>query len=292
MDWFSSLRKIYAQSFLAGVFSEFSGIIGSMLIVSMIILAIFAPQIAPYSPTDLSVRNQLKPPSLSHLMGTDEYGRDLFSRVIFGSRIAFIVSLPSVGLGLLIGIILGTLAGFSSGYIDNIIIFIFDVIRSFPALLFAITVLTLLGGTNLLAFVIVIATTRFPGYGRLIRAQANKVSGNEYVEAAQATGASTARILVHHIIPNGIGPAFVQAAMDIPVVIMYEAALSFLGLGLPPPTPSWGTILRGGYSYIRIAPWIVIFGSLMLVAASLGFTLFGEVLRDVLDPKLRETSKL
>lgn len=292
MDWFYSLRSVYQESLLAKILSEFPGILGTFLIISMSLLAIFAPQIAPYSPTNLSAGNRLEAPSISHLMGTDSYGRDLLSRVIFGSRIAFIVSIPAVGIGLLMAVLLGALAGFSSGYLDNIVIFIFDVIKSFPALLFAITVLTLLGGVNLGIFVIVIAITRFPGYGRLIRAQASRIKESEYVQAAQASGASTTRILVKHIVPNGIGPAFVQAAMDIPVVIMYEAALSFLGLGLPPPTASWGAILKGGYSYIRVAPWIVVFGSLTLVAATLGFTLLGEVLRDVLDPKLRGTSQL
>ncbi len=289
---FKNLIGWYKKSLLSQLVSSFSGAVGFFLVISIIIVAIFAPQISPYSPTETDVMNQLTAPSLNHLMGTDELGRDIFSRIIFGARIALLVSLPAIAIGLGVAMFLGSLAGLSPGYLDNILVFLFDVVRSIPALIFAITILTLAGGTSIMVLVLVIGITRFPGYSRLIRASAERVGTSEYVLAARSAGASTPRLLRYHVIPNAVGPAFIQAAMDIPVVIMYEAALSFLGLGVPPPIPSWGTILRTGYSYIRICPWLVLFGGLALVWATLGFTLLGEAIRDVMDPKLRESPKI
>jgi peptide/nickel transport system permease protein len=267
------------------IFYDPLGLLGFLLILSLILVAIFAPLIAPYSPSDIDIANRLATPSNSHFFGTDNLGRDVFSRLVYGSRIALTVPILTISFGIVLAIVLGLIAGYSSERVGNIFLILFDIIKSFPALLFAMTIIALTG-SNLFVLIIIIGITRFPAYARLIRAQTLRVKGKEYVIAAKAIGASIFKIMFKHILPNVIGPIFIQAAMDIPVVITFVAALSFLGLGVPPPTPSWGTIIKTGYSYIRIAPWMVIFGGLVLIWATLGFTLFGEALRDNLDPRL------
>ena len=267
------------------IFNDPLGLLGFLLILSLILVAIFAPLIAPYSPSDIDIANRLATPSNSHFFGTDNLGRDVFSRLVYGSRIALTVPILTISFGIVLAIVLGLIAGYSSERVGNIFLILFDIIKSFPALLFAMTIIALTG-SNLFVLIIIIGITRFPAYARLIRAQTLRVKGKEYVIAAKAIGASIFKIMFKHILPNVIGPIFIQAAMDIPVVITFVAALSFLGLGVPPPTPSWGTIIKTGYSFIRIAPWMVIFGGLVLIWATLGFTLFGEALRDNLDPRL------
>ncbi|MCF8008234.1 MAG: ABC transporter permease [Halanaerobiales bacterium] len=273
------------ESNLRRVFTDPLGLFGFLLILFLVLIAIFAPYIAPYSSSDIDIANRLASPSSRHLFGTDNLGRDVFSRLVFGSRIALTVPILTISFGIILAIIFGLIAGYSSERVGNIFLVIFDIIKSFPALLFAMTVIALTG-SNLFVLIIIIGITRFPAYARLIRAQTLRVKGKEYVIAAKAIGASIFKIMYKHILPNVIGPIFIQAAMDIPVVITFVAALSFLGLGVPPPTPSWGTMIKIGYSFIRIAPWMVIFGGIALVWATLGFTLFGEALRDNLDPRL------
>lgn len=292
MNILKRLVKSYQTGMLRRILSSFSGTLGLVLILIIIFVAIFSPQLAPYDPTRIDVTNRLAKPSPNHLFGTDHLGRDLLSRLIFGSRIALLVSLPAIAIGLFVGILLGTLAGYSGGLLDNILLFLFDTIRAFPPLLLAITIIMLTGGANLLVLIIVLGVTRFPGYGRLVRAQSAQVSKREFVMASEAAGSTTFRTLVKHIFPNAIGPVFINAAMDIPVIITFAAALSFLGLGVPPPIPGWGRILRSGYSYIRTSPWMVVFSSIFLVMATLGFTFLGEALRDALDPKLKKSPQL
>jgi len=292
MNIFRRIVTSYKTGMLHRILSSFSGSLGLVLITLIVIIAIFAPQLAPYSPTKIDVTNRLADPSFEHPFGTDQLGRDLLSRLIFGSRIALLVSLPAIGLGLVIGILLGATAGYSGGNLDNALLFFFDTIRAFPPLLLAITIIMLTGGSNLLVLIVVLGITRFPGYGRLVRAQSSQVSKKEFVMASEAAGSSTPRTLFRHIFPNAIGPVFINAAMDIPVMITFAAGLSFLGLGVPPPRPGWGRILRSGYSYIRTSPWMVIFGAIFLVIATLGFTFLGEALRDALDPKLKKSPQL
>ena len=292
MNVMNRLVKSYKTGILHRILSSFSGSLGLVLIFLIVFIAIFSPLLSPYSPTEIDVTNRLAAPSFKHPFGTDHLGRDLLSRLLFGSRIALLVSIPAIAIGLGVGIILGTLAGYSGGMTDNSLVFLFDVVRAFPTLLFALTIIMLTGGANLLILVLVLGFTRFPGYGRLVRAQSAQVSKREFVMASEAAGSSTPRILVKHIFPNAIGPVFINAAMDIPVIITFAAGLSFLGLGVPPPTPGWGRILRSGYSYIRTSPWMVVFGASFLVLATLGFTFLGESLRDALDPKLKKSPQL
>lgn len=265
--------------------------IGLIIVLFAVVVALFSPFLAPYSPNEINLQNKLSDPSIDHPFGTDQLGRDIMSRVIFGTRIALEVALPSILLGLLGACMLGALAGYIEGSFSYVLLVLFDILRSFPTLIFAITVIALTA-PNLYTLIIIIAINRLPKYGRLIRGQALSVKENDYVKAAEAYSSSTPRILFFHILPNTVGPAFIQAAMDIPVVITIEAGLSFLGLGVPPPTPSWGTVLKEGYNYIRQTYWLIIFGGGALMITTLGFTLFGEALRDALDPKLRTaTSK-
>lgn len=278
-------KKRGKRSFFKKIASEPLGLVGLFLVFSIFFVAIFAPFLAPHDPLEINVFNKLASPSSTHLLGTDHLGRDILSRLIYGSRIALLVALPAIFFGLILGLITGMIAGYSSERINNSIVVMFDIIRSIPALIFAITIITLTG-PSMFVLPVIMGVTRFPSYGRLIRAQTMRVKENEYIIASKALGAPTYLILFKHILPNVIGPLFIQGAMDIPVMITFEAGLSFLGLGVPPPTPSWGAILRNGYSYIRTAPEMVIYGGLVLILATLGFTIFGETLRDVLDPKL------
>jgi len=278
----SKLNKFKRSTFYK-IISEPFGFIGFGLVIILAVIAIFAPIIAPYNPNEIDVINKLESPSSEHILGTDHLGRDTLSRLIYGSRIVLVVSVLTISFGILLALIFGVIAGYSSMMVGNAMLVFFDIIKSFPALLFAITVLALTG-PSMVNLIIIIGITRFPAYARLIRAQTLRIRKKEYVMAANAIGASKMSVMYKHILPNVVGPIFIQAAMDIPVVITFEAALSFLGLGTPPPTPSWGTILKIGYSYIRTCPYMVIFGGVALILATLGFTLFGEALRDNLDP--------
>ncbi len=283
----ASIWRRFRRSSLGKLLCQFSGALGTTLIVSIIAVAIFAPYLTPYDPNTIDVFNKLAGPSKTHIMGTDDLGRDLFTRVLYGSRIALLVSLPAIAIGMVIAMLLGVIAGYGPSWVGSFLLILFDSVRAFPTIIFAITIMALTGGANLSILIAVIGVTRFPGYSRLIRVQTLRVKENDYISAAQAMGCSYLRIVFKHILPNAIGPLFIQAAMDIPVVITIEAGLSFLGLGVPPPTSSWGAILRTGYAYVRISPWMVVFGGLALIVATLGFTLLGETLRDVFDPKLR-----
>jgi peptide/nickel transport system permease protein len=264
-----------------------TGAIGTFFVVLIVVLAIFAPWITPYAPDEIDVQARLAAPSAEHWMGTDQLGRDTFTRLVYGARIALLVALPAVLGGAVVGLLLGLVAGYFGGWIETSLLMLFDVVRSFPALLFAIAIIALVGPSPFMV-IFIMALTRFPGYGRLIRAQTLKIREEEFVTASQALGCSAPRIMLRHILPNAIAPLFIQAAMDIPVVITFEAGLSFLGLGVPPPSPSWGSILREGYTYVRATPYLIAFGSGFLVIATLGFTFFAEALRDTFDVKIRQ----
>ena len=261
-------------------------LIGLFLVVIISGSAIFAPYIIPHDPNKLNVRHRLKAPSAEHLLGTDQLGRDVFSRVIMGSRVALQVALVSISVAGSLGLFLGMLAGFGSKWMDSILIILFDTIRSFPTIMFALAVVTLVG-PSLNTVILVVIVTSIPVYGRIVRTQTQAIVNNDFIMAEKAMGAGKARIILVHILPNVIGPLLIIASMDIPVVVTIEAGLSFLGLGVRPPTASWGTILNDGYAFIRNTPWLVISGGAPLILTTLGFTFLGEALRDVFDPKLR-----
>lgn len=260
--------------------------IALVLVVGFLLTAVFAPWLSPYSPTKIDVLNKLQPPSVAHWFGTDHLGRDLLSRVIYGARTALMIAMVSVIIAGLIGLLLGLIAGYGPRWLDGILVLTFDSLNSLPMIMFALAIITVLGaGTGTL--ILVIAATSFPSYARLIRAQTLALKNSDYILAERLLDAGPARIIFVHLLPNVVGPLIILLSMDIPVVIMVEAGLSFLGLGVRPPTPSWGSILYDGYTSIRSAPYMVIFGGLPLVLATLGFTFLGEGLRDYLDPRLK-----
>jgi peptide/nickel transport system permease protein len=261
------------------------GAIGVLIVASFLIIALFADVIAPYDPNKIDILNKLQGPSLDHLVGTDQLGRDTLSRLIHGTQIALLVAAISIGLAVLIGSILGAIAGYGPTWLDFIIMLIFDTMRSYPVIMFALAVVVLFG-PSLTTIIIIIMSTSFPTYGRLMRTQTQTLRKSEYILSAQALGISTPRILLKHILPNTIGPILIVASMDVPFVIALEAGLSFLGLGVRPPTPSWGSILNDGFTYIRNSSWILFSAGAPLILVTIGFTFLGEQLRDVLDPKI------
>jgi peptide/nickel transport system permease protein len=262
------------------------GCFGLILVLIILSVAILAPWVAPSDPNAIDVLARLEPPSTTHLLGTDQLGRDVFSRVVFGSRIALKVAIVSISLSLIIGLFFGLLAGYGPQWLDKLIILLFDTMRSFPTIMFALALVTIFG-PSLNTVIIVIVITTFPVYGRISRTQTQGMRHNEFILAERAMGAGIFRVLSVHIFPNIIGPLLIVASMDIPVVVTIEAGLAFLGVGVPPPTPSWGSILHNGYSYIRNTPWLVIAGGGPLIITTLGFTFLGESLRDIFDPKLK-----
>ena len=264
------------------------GLMGLCLVTLMVVSALFAGLLAPYDPVQLNIMDRLQGPSANHLLGTDQLGRDLFSRVLYGGQVALKVALVSIGAALTIGILLGMIAGFGPAWLDNVIMLFFDTIRSFPTVMFALATVALVG-PSLGTVILVIVVTSIPTYGRVVRTQTLTIKSNEFIKAEMVMGASLIRILFVHVLPNVVGPLLILASMDIPTVIALEAGLSFLGMGVKPPTPSWGSILNDGYTLIRNTPWPIIAGSVPLILVTLGFTFLGESLRDQLDPKLRKT---
>lgn len=272
---------------LKRVLHEPLGALGLVLVVFVLISAIGADVFAPFEPNKIDIRSKLQPPSAEHFLGTDQLGRDIFSRVLVGGQIALKVSLISIGLALMIGLTLGLIAGFGPRWLDNGLMLLFDSVRSFPTVMFALAVVTLFG-PSLTTVMIVVVVTQIPIYGRMVRSQTLALRDAEFILAERAMGAGFFRIIGMHILPNVVGPLLILASMDIPFVITIEAGLSFLGMGVRPPTPSWGTILNDGYSYIYNTPWPVIAGGIPVILTTLGFTFLGESLRDVFDPKLRK----
>jgi peptide/nickel transport system permease protein len=261
------------------------GRLGLILVLIVVVGAIGADQLASHDPFKMMMRERLQGPSFAHLLGTDNLGRDVFSRVLYGGRVALWVSLIAVYSSLAIGLTLGMLAGYGPRWLDNALLLVFDAVRSFPTVMFAMALVTLVG-PSLNTIIAIVIITSMPLYGRIVRTQTLSLKAQEFILAEQALGAGTLRVLVSHVLPNVIGPVLILASMEIPVVITLEAGLSFLGFGVRPPTPSWGSILNDGYQFIRDTPWLVISGGVPLVVSTLGFTLLGEALRDIFDPKL------
>lgn len=262
------------------------GLFGAALVGGFITVALLAPWLAPYDPLKLDVLHKLAGPELAHPAGTDQLGRDTLSRLIWGTRTAFGIALTATGLSGFIGLILGMIAGYGPRWLDGVLVLCFDALSSLPMIMFALAVITVLGpGTGTLILVIVLISV--PGYGRLIRAQTLTLRNADFIVAERAMDASASRILLRHMLPNVVGPLIIILSMDVPVVIMLEAGLSYLNLGVRPPTPSWGNMLYDGYTSLRQSPVLVIMAGIPLVLATLGFTFLGEGLRDALDPKLQ-----
>ena len=262
------------------------GLAGLMIVISLTVVTLLAPWLAPYDPLEVDVYSRLLPPSAEHWLGTDQLGRDILSRVLMGGQVALKVGMLAIGVSMVFGIALGMLAGFGPHWLDRVLLVCFDTVRSFPTIMFALAIVALVGPSlNTVILVIIIAS--IPVYARVVRTQTMALRERDFIKAERALGASTARILFSHLMPNIAAPLLILASMDVPVVVGMEAGLSFLGLGVNPPTPSWGSILNDGYAYVRNSPWPIIAGGIPLILITLGFTFFGESLRDILDPKLR-----
>jgi peptide/nickel transport system permease protein len=262
--------------------------IGGVAMLLMVLAALFAPWFATHDPNAIDVAARLSPPSGAHWFGTDHLGRDLYTRTLFGARIAVGVALAVIGLALAIGLALGMAAAYAPPQIERAILTFFDIVSSFPSLVLALALVAVLG-PGLTNVIILVTVVFIPHFGRIARAQTLTVRQRPFIEAERAVGASELRIVAHHVLPNILGPIIVLASMDIPVVITLEAGLSFLGVGIRPPLASWGSMLYDGFTYLGQSVWPVAIAGLALTVATLGFTLFGEALRDEIDPALRRT---
>jgi peptide/nickel transport system permease protein len=259
---------------------------GGILVILLFICSILAPRLAPYDPGEINVKEVLTPPSTRHLMGTDQLGRDVLSRVIWGSRISLKVGFIAVGIATLIGTMLGAVSGYYRGWIDSLIMRFVDVMLCFPTFFLILAVIALLE-PNIWNIMVVIGLTGWMGVARLIRAEFLSLREREFVLAARALGSSDFRIIILHILPNALAPVLVTATLGVSGAILTESALSFLGIGVQPPTPSWGNILTAGKDNIEIAWWLSLYPGLAILITVLGYNLLGEGLRDALDPRLK-----
>jgi peptide/nickel transport system permease protein len=264
---------------------SWKAMLGLTLVLLFVASALFAPMIALYDPNALDIPARLSGPTAAHWAGTDQLGRDTFSRLIFGGRVALKIAVIGVSTALSIGLVLGMIAGYGPKWLDNVLLLTFDTVLAFPTIVLALATVALVGPSLELVLIIVIVSTT-PGYARMARTATLALKNDEYILAERSLGASTPRILLHHVLPNVVGPLLILAAMDVPVVVTIEAGLSFLGLGVLPPMASWGTILNEGYLVIRDAPFMVVAAGIPLVLTTLGFTFLGESLRDIFDPRM------
>ena len=260
--------------------------VAMVIIAALVLAAVFADTIAPYDYAKMNLADRFAPPSADYWLGTDNLGRDTFSRLLQGGRIALYVALTAVSTAALIGLVLGMIAGYGPRWLDNVLLFAFDTLRAYPTIILALALAALMP-RGLSTVIVVVVITSFSEYGRVVRTQTLSLKHAEFILAERAMGAGFGRIVFHHLLPNVLGPFFILAAMNLPVVITIEAGMSFLGIGVPPGTPSWGATLKDGFDHIRTTPWIILAGGLPLILVTLGFTFLGEALRDQLDPKLR-----
>ena len=264
-----------------------SAVFGFVVAVFLALIAIFAPLIAPYSYDKQDLLNTRTAPSVEHLFGTDELGRDVFSRVIWGSRFSLSIGILAVLIGTAIGMFFGSIAGYFGGVVDDIIMRLVDILSSIPDILLAISISVVLG-PGFFNSVLALCIGSIPMNVRLLRAAILGIRTQEYLEAAVSINASTPRIILRHVIPNSFSPVLVSSTMMIGHVIMGAAMLSFIGLGIQPPMPEWGSMIAGGRSLIRSCPWMVTFPGIFIMLAVLALNLFGDGLRDALDPKLKK----
>ena len=259
-------------------------LLGALIIAILVLSALFAPLIAPYDPIKSNIRERLEGPTLNHLFGTDDLGRDIFSRVVFGSRISLKVGLVAVSIATLGGMLMGVAAGFFGGLIDSLIMRLTDILFAFPAVLLAIAIMAVLGPSTV-NVMIAVGIVYVPIFARITRASVLVVRSQDYVEAAHSIGASPLHIITRHVLPNALDAVIVQVSLAMAFAILIEAALSFLGLGTQPPDPSWGSMLSFGRQYMLEAPWWTLFPGLAIFATVFALHLIGDGLRDALDPK-------
>lgn len=260
---------------------------GAVIILLLCLAALFASLFAPYSPTGQNLDEGLRGPTREHLFGQDKLGRDILSRIIYGSRVSLKVGILTVGISLFIGLIIGSIAGYCGGIIDDVIMRIIDIFMAFPGILLAIAMMAVLG-PSLNNVILALCLLGWVGYARLVRGQILSVKEFDFVTAAKALGARPHRIILKHLLPNIFSPVIVQATFGMAGAIVAEAGLSFLGLGTQPPMPSWGAMLNEGMEFILVSPYLTIFPGLAIMIVVLGFNFLGDGIRDILDPKFYE----
>lgn len=261
-------------------------VIGLWIVVVFVLLAILAPIIAPYDPLTQNMETTLESPSITHILGTDEFGRDIFSRILYGAQISLAIGFVGVLIALVAGIILGTISGYFGGLIDSLTMRVIDVFMAFPSFLLALAIVSILG-PGMINVMIAIGIFAIPDFSRIARSAVISVKNMEYIEATKAMGGNNFRIIVKHVIPNCISPIIVIASMRIATAIITAAGLSFLGMGAQPPTPEWGAMLSSGREYLRVAPHLSTFPGIAIMLLVLGFNMLGDGIRDALDPKMK-----
>lgn len=263
-----------------------AAVLSLVIILLLIIIAIFADQIAPYGYDDQLLSRKFIDPCAEFPFGTDDYGRCILSRCIYGARTSLVIGLISISFSCVIGILLGSIAGFYGSVADNVIMRVVDVMLAVPSMLLALSITAALGN-GMRNLIIAVGISAIPSYARIVRASILSVKEQEYIEAARAIGASDARIILRHVLPNCLAPIIVQATMNIAIAILSAASLSFVGLGISPPTAEWGSMLNAGKAYLRTHPHVMIFPGLMIMVTVFAFNLLGDGLRDALDPRLK-----
>ena len=264
-----------------------TAVAGAGVVAVFVLLALAAPYLVPYSPIQGNLGDRLQPPSRLHWLGTDELGRDLFSRILYGARISLQIQLVSVLLALAIGVVLGSLGGYLGGYVDHVVMRSMDVLLAFPSIFLALGIIAALG-TGLFNLMLAAGISSIPAFARIIRASILSLKEREFVEAALALGSGNGRIMFRHLLPNCLAPIIVQSTLRMATVLLTASGLSFLGLGVQPPTPEWGAMLSNARGYLIVAPHVATIPGLAIMIVVVGFNLFGDGLRDTLDPRLRQ----
>jgi len=262
-------------------------LVGALIVIFLFIIALMAPVISPYDPGQINIKRVLQEPTAEHIFGTDSLGRDVLSRMIWGSRISLLVGFVAVGIATLIGIFLGALAGYYGRWADNLIMRFVDIMLCFPTFFLILAVIALLE-PNIWNIMIIIGITGWMGVARLVRAEFLSLKERDFTVAEKALGAKDFRVIFRHILPNALAPILVSATLGVAGAILTESALSFLGIGVQPPTPSWGNILTAGKDNIEIAWWLSLYPGLAILITVLGYNLLGEGIRDAIDPRLKQ----
>jgi peptide/nickel transport system permease protein len=284
----SSFSSVYRPPRSARIFLQNkAAVLGMAIVLIMILMAIFAPLVAPYGPLSQELSNRLQPPGKQHLMGTDKYGRDILSRVVWGTRVSLQVGVIAVGIGASLGTIIGLISGYFGGVVDNILMRLMEILLTLPMLVLALVMVALLG-SSLTNVMIAVGISILPRFARVIRGSALSVREMDFVDAARVLGAKDSRIIFRHVLPNTLHAVIVLATLRVATAILIEATLSFLGLGVEYDKPTWGSMINEGRMYLQTAPWLAIFPGIAIMLMVLGLSLFGDGLREALDPRLRE----
>lgn len=281
------VRREKRRSFYSSIGQNKAALVGGIIILLYISMTILAPVLAPYDPYSIDLKEKLQSPSFAHWMGTDDKGRDILSRILYGSRLSLAVGFSSVAFGAFFGILLGLIAGYYGKWVDTIISRCLDVMLAFPGILLALAIISALG-PSLLNVTIAVGVFSIPLFARIVRGSTMEVKQLEYIDAIRTLGANDFIIIFRHIFPNILSPIIVQGSMRLATAILSAAGLSFLGLGAQPPSPEWGAMLSSGRDFIFSAPYMAIFPGIMISILVLGFNLFGDGLRDALDPRMKK----